>query len=1010
VNESHADPLLRAWADLHRGMCTISVSVRLQLPLVNSNWNGPILINITEIIDGTLVNAIAATGRMLASSASDAHSRRSGDDLDIARWFETYRITSELPTLPTISTVTAERLAVVLLGDEIQAALQELLAARLTDAPEMDAAAARQVFILTLIAADIDASSCADVLASYYDDQISDLVARLEGEDAKLLAQIRSEAFATRMINILNAIARHTAALSGRQDRRTEDSFLASYRRHVSDQHGKLEPPDFDRRRRVPIRDIYVPASVTRDDSLERAIGSRPVGRHSLDVIGLAGRLDRTVLLGNPGGGKTTAANVLMHYFASDKQYRIPFLVTLREYAAKDPPQYSVVGYVEYNLATFYQCPPPPGLVDLLLLTGRALVIFDGLDELLDTSRRADVTSRVERFCAEYPQAPMLVTSRAVGYDQARLDDRQFTCYRLGGFGEAQVTEYARKWFTQDPEVRSDEAESFLAESESVPDLRTNPLLLSLMCILYRGEGSLPRDRAGVYEQCATLLFRKWDARRRIHQDLRAGNLIEPTLRHLAWWLFTREQTQVAVTERELVAETTIFLHGRGFESEDDARGAASEFVQFCRGRMWVFSDAGTTSSGETLYSFTHRTFLEYFAAAQLAYDSDTPERLARTLASHLARGEWEVVGELAVQIKDNTSTSGAQRFYAELLAERRRRSPVGRSGILQFLARTLRSVDPSPQKIRALTTEVLTFLIADDPNESVYGLPVAWLLGSCGAYLAIVAEEISATIAAMIASNDLAIHKNGLQLAVSLDVPLRGSWGGRGPYLPHEDRLVRFWRERTAENAHAYAKDIIAAAADDFDMRYSALHYSIITVEQALQMRGSLLPLLQDQSARFFGLNWSPYLLNKLYALAHGWSGSSDSADLPSAAMRDLAAAGRYLLNNPEPPWIVGKVAGLVAYDWEAPANQDIKRSDLDPVTYLGGAGIALIAAESDDARPADVLKHDPSQLGPFTDLYAYMEHRHGEISRPLPELPMPDKFKELFHDWADGKVSFTA
>ena len=30
----------------------------------------------------------------------------------------------------------------------------------------------------------------------------------------------------------------------------------------------------------------------------------------------------------------------------------------------------------------------------------------------------------------------------------------------------------------------------------SVRDLRSNPLLLSLMCILYRGEGSLPRNRA----------------------------------------------------------------------------------------------------------------------------------------------------------------------------------------------------------------------------------------------------------------------------------------------------------------------------------------------------------------------------------------------------------------------------------------------------------------------------------------------------------------------------------
>ena len=42
---------------------------------------------------------------------------------------------------------------------------------------------------------------------------------------------------------------------------------------------------------------------------------------------------------------------------------------------------------------------------------------------------------------------------------------------------------------------------------------------------------------------------------------------------------------------------------------------AAREFVEFCRGRMWVFTDAGTTVSGQRLYGFTHRTFLEYFAA-----------------------------------------------------------------------------------------------------------------------------------------------------------------------------------------------------------------------------------------------------------------------------------------------------------------------------------------------------------------------------------------------------------
>ncbi len=66
------------------------------------------------------------------------------------------------------------------------------------------------------------------------------------------------------------------------------------------------------------------------------------------------------------------------------------------------------------------------------------------------------------------------------------------------------------------------------------------------------GEGSPPRNRPEVYEHCSNLLFRKGDARRRIHLELRARHLVEPALRHLAFWLFSRGEGTAAVTEREL--------------------------------------------------------------------------------------------------------------------------------------------------------------------------------------------------------------------------------------------------------------------------------------------------------------------------------------------------------------------------------------------------------------------------------------------------------------------------
>ena len=958
------------------------------------------MINVDEVGIKALTTAIGVLGPRIATAAAKPRGRRA-DNLSIARWFETYRITAEFPDLPDLPPSLAEGLADLLRGDDTQAALQELLAARLTDADETEAARAREVFCLTLSTADPAVSQSGPPLAEFYDDQICSLVARLEATELAMLAQIRSEAMSARMIAILRAIERHTAALTARPNSRTETSFLASYRSHVLDQHGKLEPPDFDRRRRVPISDIYVPPVIYEDIPPERTVVSVEENPSTFTVWDLVGRLDRSVLLGDPGGGKTTASTVLMHHFASDPERRVPFLVTLRNYAAEDPPTRSVVGFIEHELETLYQCPAAAGLVDMLLLTGRAVVIFDGLDELLDTSRRADVATRVEHFCSEYPLAPVLVTSRVVGYDQARLDDAQFTSFRLGNFRDEDVAAYAHKWFALEDGARPDEADAFLAESESVPDLRSNPLLLSLMCILYRGEGSLPRNRAEIYEQCANLLFRRWDARRRIHQDLRAGHLLEPALRHLAWWLFTRDNAQSAVTERELVTATTEFLHGRGFESEDAARDAAREFVTFCAGRMWVFSDAGTTATGECLYSFTHRTFLEFFAAAQLAYDSDTPEKLARTLAPRVARGEWEIVAELAVQIKDSTSRDGAQRIYAELLGERRRRSVKGRSNILQFMARTLRSVDPTPTLTRRLAREALDFMFSGDPDNPVFFLPVSWLLASCDAALAVVDAEVTAFIEKVVASNNRETHLNGLRLAMWLNMdPSR--WGERGPDLPYEHRLRKFWNDRARENCERYQPEIITAAAECIDIRNSAVHLGAVTAAQAIDMKEGLLPLLQGQPIRIFGFgSWVAYLLNSFLRLA-------DNFERPEN-IEVMTAVGQHLTRYPDPPWVTDEVS-----PWYWVGRSDLQDLELPasvtPVAFLGAAAIALMTTEATLAQTISDLQGEPSRgLGPFSVLYAYMTRRNAPGSTtPLPDLSVPEEFKQMFRDWAEGKVSF--
>jgi hypothetical protein len=98
-----------------------------------------------------------------------------------------------------------------------------------------------------------------------------------------------------RMIATLHAIELHAAALADRGATATDAAFLGRYRRHVIEQHGRLEPPDFERRRRVPIADLYVAPQIFQvaDSESERV-------PREFSLWQLAAEIDRTVLLGDP--------------------------------------------------------------------------------------------------------------------------------------------------------------------------------------------------------------------------------------------------------------------------------------------------------------------------------------------------------------------------------------------------------------------------------------------------------------------------------------------------------------------------------------------------------------------------------------------------------------------------------------------------------------------------------------------------------------------------------------
>ena len=151
-------------------------------------------------------------------------------------------------------------------------------------------------------------------------------------------------------------------------------------------------------------------------------------------------------------------------------------------------------------------------------------MIFDGLDELLDTSLRRDVVQAVEGFAHMYPTTSILVTSRRIGYEEAPLDNSLFPSIQLQQFNPGQVEKSTHNWFALMNRFLnasggcSPPLSSRIACSSLI--LVLSPLMLSLMCGIYASERYIPRNRPEVYEKCAVLLFDRWDRQRGIHTPL----------------------------------------------------------------------------------------------------------------------------------------------------------------------------------------------------------------------------------------------------------------------------------------------------------------------------------------------------------------------------------------------------------------------------------------------------------------------------------------------------------
>ncbi|MFD6608635.1 NACHT domain-containing protein [Micromonospora chalcea] len=519
--------------------------------------------------------------------------------------------------------------------------------------------------------------------------------------------------------SVVHDLARATATanahlLASAHRLRAFHDFGNRMRARVAAVHAEIRLPHTGQNRSVGWNDLHVPPELAMETLTEFAWDDHELWRPAR----------HTVILGDPGAGKSTFAAKLAYDVATsaddDRRSLVPFLVVLRDLSiALAHGDRSIVDHLLAVCRAPYHVTASIEAIEYVLLNGRALIILDGLDELADVGLRARVVRLIEGFVAAYPATPVVVTSRRIGYLETPLPQSVFFTFVIAGFTPEKVKAYAVRWFALDDgspqHTRKALAASFLRESGSIDDLRRNPLLLSLLCAMYAAEHFIPANRAQIYERCALMIFERWDRMRQLAGPRQFQGEVRTAVQRLAWQLLTGGGS-TEMPKPLMLRLLVRHLVGKGYE-EDEAEPMAEGFLEFCAGRAWVLEAMGTAGT-EPVYGFAHRTFLEFFAAEFLVRNHPVPAQVWAELSPRVSDASWEVVGQLALQLLERNIIGGADQLVVAALDAIPDAEPPRRGAIAAFVGRALQHEELSPPVVTRIVNvtvdEVLSLPVAE--------------------------------------------------------------------------------------------------------------------------------------------------------------------------------------------------------------------------------------------------------------------------------------------------------
>lgn len=385
----------------------------------------------------------------------------------------------------------------------------------------------------------------------------------------------------------------------------------------------------------------YVSLAVARVGESDELTGA------GLPVSAALADTTRVLIRGGAGAGKTTflrwlAMNALGETRTSGNEWLglVPFFVPLRQHSSLPKPEEFIS-----PAAAMIEEEKPAGWVTARLREGRALILVDGVDELV-WERREEARQWLCRLVNAYPEARYAITTRPAAVPEDWMEECGFAAFDLLPLSDKGVRDFVAAWHTaaRDEPGLSREARVWLTDCEERlagtlvkrPDLRrlaSSPLLAGLLCALHQDRNMhLPRDRRSLYEAALDLLLVRWDEDR---------GLALPSFSKEEQLVLLQRFAYSLVRNRELMVPRTEAVHRLG----NAMRGLRSHDIDPDEAMQRLLERAGLLREvSPDQVQFVHRTFRDYLAAKEVVDAGDLNLLVDR---AHL--DEWHDVVVMAV-------------------------------------------------------------------------------------------------------------------------------------------------------------------------------------------------------------------------------------------------------------------------------------------------------------------------------------------------------------------------